>query len=447
MAPDTCESNSSFSSTTSDSLPFNNESVSSSINTKLRRRSFTSERRRAIPPSSSLRKRHSIHISSRVNIHQKYPTLNSDVDNDSNTTGSIFTIPLRFDTAHHLRPRGSTAHSCDEGDIRHQQNERCLFSRPEEGCNNQVLRHNSRGRQVFNNVNMPTSSDNLSSTEEEQQDYLEHLHLPSTHLHAPRRSTLHTMASRPPSYKPYATSERNIEREQERIALDRLRQLYQRERQIRGGGGWLQHILSNRSGEEEELSQDRVKWNDIFTACIYQQFKGFNMAFWIILLVFIGAISVFVPGLSVAAFALWIPLILYGLLNTFVLRHRRKQKEQIQMLEYRIAEDRERRIRELMERAELPENHYFTIDFSRQNHTHPVTTLLPPPPTYQHNDHNITVNETSALPSSSSSSSPSPLQSTMARNTAASEEDHDQREEERWRRYNVEEIINTEEQH
>ncbi|KAG2227454.1 hypothetical protein INT45_007479 [Circinella minor] len=454
MGLDTCELNSSSSSTTSDSLVFNNESelfASSSLNMKLRRRSFTSERRRAIPPSSRIHKRHSIHTISGVNIQQQYPTLKSDVDNDSNTTGSILAIPLIFDATHHQRRRSSTVHSFVESDNRCQQNERYLFSRPEEASNDQVFRHNSRDRQVFNNGDMPTNSDNLSPTVEEQQDYFERLHLPRTHLYASRRSTLYTMSSRPPSYKPYATSERNIQREQERIALVRLQQLYQRERQIRGGSGWLQHILFNRSSEEEEeLSQDRVKWNNIFTACIYQQFEGFNMAFWIILLVFIGAISVFVPGLSGAAFTLWIPLVLYGLLNIFILRHRRKQKEQIQMLEYQIAEDRERRIRELMEHVELPENHYFVTDFSRQDHTHPVTTLLPPPPTYQHNDHSITINGTSALSSSSSSSplfSPSPLQSTMARSIASSEEDHGQREEERWRRYNVEEIINTEEQH
>ncbi|KAI8149932.1 hypothetical protein BJV82DRAFT_585254 [Fennellomyces sp. T-0311] len=186
-----------------------------------------------------------------------------------------------------------------------------------------------------------------------------------------------TIASRPPSYKAYSSEERNIQRQQEWAAAIRLQQYYHHERRLRSGSRWLQEILWNREDEQ-------VHWKDAFTACFAEQFQGFHMAFWVVLFVFVGAISVFLPNLTSAAFALWIPLILYVLLAFFMLYHRKKRLRRIQQLEYQVAQARERRIRELMSAVELPENHYFVTEYRRSSHAHPVTTLLPPPPAYQH---------------------------------------------------------------
>ncbi|CAO3648859.1 unnamed protein product [Mucor hiemalis] len=116
------------------------------------------------------------------------------------------------------------------------------------------------------------------------------------------------------------------------------------------------------------------------------------MAFWIIVFIFVGAISVFVPSLPKGSQAMWIPLVLYMLTAFILFRHRYKQSVRIDQLERQVLEERRRRRRQDLlnephqPRQQLPNGYFFEIHYDDKEHTHPYRTLLKPPPVYTKDD-------------------------------------------------------------
>ncbi|KAI9491543.1 hypothetical protein BDB00DRAFT_832701 [Zychaea mexicana] len=365
-----------------DPLAESNSEASSSI--QRRRRSLAAEHngcKNAI--HVDVPKRHSMDTARLLHLRaQQYPNV---VYDDINTTNdAMFTHTAGNNNSH--RP-SSVVHNIVDSITGRRPSSSLQFVRLEEGSETQqverdnVSRRSLRDSQLLNGITMPS----VLTADDEDEAYRERYYPACVQQ---RNSCLSafssvrpaTLASRPPSYKINDTAEQNQQRQQEWEALVHLQQLYQRERRLQSGGGWLQALVWN-SGEEER--NNRLRWKDAFSACLNEQFHGFHMAFWIVLLAFVGAISVFLPGISSAAFALWIPLVVYAAIAVFMVHHRRQRRRKIQRLEYQVAQAREQRIRELMAAVELPENHYFVTDYATSSrHTHPVTTLLPPPPSY-----------------------------------------------------------------
>ncbi|KAI9265148.1 hypothetical protein BDA99DRAFT_559222 [Phascolomyces articulosus] len=374
-----------------DTFTYNNTEVSTSI--QLRRRSFTlghgvnnvSNNNTEQQCTAPHNKQHYIDtIQSSQKKDEEYLSISQETD--SNISSNLSTIPS---INNRNRRRSSMIHGTMDRLEGYRRSSQLPTQHEEETDTQQTsqyddeLRRNIHGSQIYNvNALTPTSLEEPSYSEQLQPTVSHPRHLQRSELPSIHRSS--TLASRPPSYKAYATSEQNIQREQEWGALVRLQKLYQHERRLERGGTWFKTLLWNSSGEEVENGPFR--WRDVFAACVHEQFQGFHMTFWIVFLVFVGAISVFLPNLSNATFALWIPLIVYVLIAIFMLRQRRKRKEKIQKLECQVVHAREHRIQELVRAVELPENHYFVTEHSRIGHTHPVTTLLPPPPTYQRNE-------------------------------------------------------------
>ncbi|KAI8381000.1 uncharacterized protein BYT42DRAFT_288432 [Radiomyces spectabilis] len=180
-----------------------------------------------------------------------------------------------------------------------------------------------------------------------------------------------TTLSRPPSYKQCANAEAERLREQDLEAMRRLEVLYNRETH-----GLMQRLLWPLPGDTE-----RIRTTDVLKECCLVQFTGFHMAFWIVLLVFVGAVSVFVD-LPPVAYLLWVPLALYIVGAGISIQINRRRSEEIEGLEEQLAEARQRRMNEMTSAVRLPDNHYFEIVNNPKNHSHPVVTLLPPPPSY-----------------------------------------------------------------
>jgi hypothetical protein len=110
------------------------------------------------------------------------------------------------------------------------------------------------------------------------------------------------------------------------------------------------------------------------------QFYGVYFAFWLVVLAFVGAVSVFVPSLPPVALLLWIPLVVYLGVSIYLLHKRRQEKAAMEAAAPE-RERRESRLRELLHAMRLPDSYFFHID-NQKEHRHPVVTLLPPPPTY-----------------------------------------------------------------
>ncbi|CAM0143119.1 hypothetical protein VKS41_006117 [Umbelopsis sp. WA50703] len=110
------------------------------------------------------------------------------------------------------------------------------------------------------------------------------------------------------------------------------------------------------------------------------QFYGIYFAFWLVLLSFLGAVSVFVPGLPQAAMVLWVPVVLY--LATAAFMFHRRRSNQVRNAPQRDTSNSSDQAPESMRQMRLPDSYYFVIN-NTKDHTHPVVTLLPPPPNYR----------------------------------------------------------------
>lgn len=137
------------------------------------------------------------------------------------------------------------------------------------------------------------------------------------------------------------------------------------------------------------------------------QFSGVYFAFWLVILGFLGAVSIIVPGIPQITLLLWIPLVLYLSFACYFFRKRRAARPAARRAaaceeSYAGRGRRESRVRELLRAMRLPENYFFVISNPKE-HTHPVVTLLPPPPTYNTSNSELpTVNEIPSGPSISS---------------------------------------------
>ncbi|KAG2175196.1 hypothetical protein INT44_007684 [Umbelopsis vinacea] len=167
--------------------------------------------------------------------------------------------------------------------------------------------------------------------------------------HTPRNSifTMSSLLSRPPSYKRFDPIESDLPADAENEA----------------------HHLGG--------------WKGLQT-----QFYGVYFAFWLVVLAFVGAVAVIVPGLPAIALLLWIPLVVYIGIAFHLFRQRRKERAAIEAAAPE-RERRESRVRELLHAMRLPDSYFFLID-NQKDHRHPVVTLLPPPPNYA-NDNNANV--------------------------------------------------------
>ncbi|KAJ2964420.1 hypothetical protein NQZ79_g641 [Umbelopsis isabellina] len=113
---------------------------------------------------------------------------------------------------------------------------------------------------------------------------------------------------------------------------------------------------------------------------ITAQFHGIYFAFWLVLLSFLGAVSVFVPGLPQAAIVLWVPVVVYLCIAVYMFHRRRANRVHDNTNE--DPSDRSVPAQETMRQMRLPDSYYFVIN-NTKDHAHPVVTLLPPPPNYR----------------------------------------------------------------
>ncbi|KAG2183425.1 hypothetical protein INT43_006431 [Umbelopsis isabellina] len=113
---------------------------------------------------------------------------------------------------------------------------------------------------------------------------------------------------------------------------------------------------------------------------IAAQFHGIYFAFWLVLLSFLGAVSVFVPGLPQAAIVLWVPVVIYLCVAVFMFHRRRANRVHNDTNE--DPSDHTLPAQESMRQMRLPDSYYFVIN-NTKDHAHPVVTLLPPPPNYR----------------------------------------------------------------
>jgi hypothetical protein len=189
--------------------------------------------------------------------------------------------------------------------------------------------------------------------------------------------------SRPPSYLPHSDSERQLQHQRDLQVLQQLGEYYYRQRQRTDYFNRL-FFSDIEDNNDTESTATKFKMGDAFKVCCLGQFKGILMAFWILVFVFLGAISVFIPSLPKAAHALWLPLIVYIVVSFCVFKFNQKEAAHIDSLERYVLEARNRRRQEIYQaeqQFQLPDGHFFEIQYPKE-HGHPVVTLLPPPPTY-----------------------------------------------------------------
>lgn len=199
-----------------------------------------------------------------------------------------------------------------------------------------------------------------------------------------RRPSRLSFLSRPPSYKRYTRPDQEARQADDMEALRQLEHYYALEQQQKDGG-----LLHQLLWLDPQTDGDRLPLKTIWCNCLMYQFTGgVAMAFWVLVLVFVGAISVFVPSLPPVAKLLWLPLVLYCV-GVVVLLGGVQWRRQRHManLEHQVALARQRRVDELLQATELPNDHYFVVQQRRAGR--PVMTLIPPPPTY-HNSNNNT---------------------------------------------------------
>ncbi|CAO3630192.1 unnamed protein product [Cunninghamella echinulata] len=197
------------------------------------------------------------------------------------------------------------------------------------------------------------------------------------------RSILRPELSRPPTYKRYENPEQEAQQARDMEALRQLQQHYN-DNDHRYQNGLLDLIFY-------VDGDDRPKIKKALFNTFMNQFIGFYMAFWLVALTFLGAVSVFVPDLPWMAKLLWLPLGFYCLGALWFIWYRYQKNKTVLKLEEQIDRARQRRVNELLSNMELPNDHYFVIEQGGAGHSHPVVKLIPPPPVY-------------SVPSSSSSS-------------------------------------------
>jgi hypothetical protein len=182
--------------------------------------------------------------------------------------------------------------------------------------------------------------------------------------------------SRPPSYMMQRdTTSFTVDEQSHSEMVQELAEYYNRQN-IRNS--YLDRLLFWNTSEENE--QEKIKYKYAVQSCISSQFRGTAMLIWILILIFVGCISIFTgpKGSQV----LWVILGVYLIFVIISFRNRRKEDKRIVDLERCIMDQRVRR-RELLDQSHsLPEGYYFEIQNRTKNHTHPVVTLLPPPPAY-----------------------------------------------------------------
>ncbi|KAI8370457.1 uncharacterized protein BYT42DRAFT_582505 [Radiomyces spectabilis] len=181
----------------------------------------------------------------------------------------------------------------------------------------------------------------------------------------------------PPLYKIHSDAEQEWRRREDE-ALAQLEERYRYNQ-----SGWFYILTSSTNDSDGNPLSKKRQWLKAFNVCFAEQFAGFYLVFWLIVLVFIGSVSVLVPHLSPAAFLLWLPLAVYLTGLIFFHRIHRQQRAELRRLENELVEAREHRRQFAEQNAELPEDHFFMVEYC-SSHTHPVTTLLPPPPCYPH---------------------------------------------------------------
>ncbi|KAI8328828.1 hypothetical protein BC941DRAFT_216049 [Chlamydoabsidia padenii] len=181
-----------------------------------------------------------------------------------------------------------------------------------------------------------------------------------------RHNSLFSFLSRPPSYKRFTTPEQEAQLVHDLATLQRLESYYHSPENTNDGllhpFSWLDPSMSRRH---------------LVLGCIRSQFTGIFMAAWLILFVFIGAISVFVPNLPPLAKLLWLPLALYCIAVVVLFVIRQHRLAEITRMEHQLAYSQQQRQRA----RRLPEDYYFVIE-QRPQRDRPVMTLIPPPPTY-----------------------------------------------------------------
>jgi hypothetical protein len=196
-------------------------------------------------------------------------------------------------------------------------------------------------------------------------------------------SALTRSLSRPPSYIQTNSSDTNLLDNQRHLAiLTELGQYY--DEQDRN----TQYMNRLLFFKDSSSSSSTISYKEAIHSCFMGQFKGLAMVFWIIVFIFLGAISVFVPSLPPGSQVLWLPLVIY-LITAFILfRYRYKRSIRIDQLERLVLEERTRRRRrramaadEQQQQRELPAGYFFEIKYSPEN-AHPYRTLLKPPPIY-----------------------------------------------------------------
>lgn len=182
--------------------------------------------------------------------------------------------------------------------------------------------------------------------------------------------------SRPPSYMMHRDTASSTVNEQSHLEIvQELAEYYNRQNTR---NSYLDRLLFWNTNEENE--QEKIKYRYALQSCISSQFRGTAMMIWIIVLIFVGCISVFAGPKG--SQALWAILGIYLIFVIISFRNRRKETKRIEDLE-RCLVDQQLSRRELLNQSHpLPEGYYFEIQNRTKNHTHPVVTLLPPPPAY-----------------------------------------------------------------
>ncbi|KAL0090783.1 hypothetical protein F4703DRAFT_1790738 [Phycomyces blakesleeanus] len=188
--------------------------------------------------------------------------------------------------------------------------------------------------------------------------------------------------SRPPTYQQY---DNPADADQHRNDIERLHRLEELYR-LQHGNDYQANRTSNnysRRYSEDHANQSSYSgWKEKIGRFLLNQFRGLFIALWMVVFVFVGCLTVFLP-LPEAAYAMWAPLVLYVIGVLIVNTSDRRRAREMATLRQQVGEARRRRIQELLQAMNLPENHYFEIQDDPKHHGHPVMTLLPPPPEYQ----------------------------------------------------------------
>ncbi|KAI9030745.1 hypothetical protein CLU79DRAFT_731330 [Phycomyces nitens] len=187
--------------------------------------------------------------------------------------------------------------------------------------------------------------------------------------------------SRPPTYQQYDNPEDADQHRNDIECLNRLEELYRTQH----GSDFLGNRHSDnytRHSEDQFTPEAHWTWKERVGRALWNQFLGLFIALWIVVFVFLGCLTVFLP-LPAAAYALWTPLVLYVIGVLIINTYERRTTREMATLRQQVNDARRRRIQELIQAMNLPENHYFEIQDDPKHHGHPVMTLLPPPPGYQ----------------------------------------------------------------